>query len=434
MANLITKNIEKSTSTGDNLITNNIKKSTATGGNLIIDNIASQYALHFNGTSSIFDTGGGGESFPPDLIDATFIPRAGSGHLLTFDNSNLKRLSITGDLGFAIDNRILPGDQLFISDNNIINLNEINRIQIRPSTTVIANMAIIINGVLIAENTGVRKFTNTTRVMSGKRTGDTGFYDGNLISMRISSTTHSEEILYTFNENTDVNNIINRGTAAGYDAVGTDLTLVNLDEIPKNVLQFNGTTSKAVMNTNETSFTANTIYFKMYASAVSLRVYLSFDVATIYTVGDTFEDLRIALATSSDVFTLPPGITGNTLYDFVLKWNGSFYDLHMLGNKLNKPTSNLTSPFTVSICRIGVNTAEFAHYTGLAEDVRVSSQLISDTEANLLSNGEQVDSILSPSTTECVYTNYDNINTIVNSGTRGSLFNLVGTDLTLVVI
>ena len=191
------------------------------------------YALQFNGTSSIFNTAISINVFQPSHIYIRFIPFSTPGHLLTFDNNNIKRITASNGDTIAVDNRARNAQSLLIGDPNLVNLNEVNILQLRPLNTSPNLFEVILNDVVIEDidKRVVQLFLNTERILVGARAGFSPDFDGQLIEMKIASTTTSNEIHYVFDANTDVNNIINRGTATGFDATGTNLTLINIDDI-----------------------------------------------------------------------------------------------------------------------------------------------------------------------------------------------------------
>lgn len=196
-------------------------------------------------------------------------------------------------------------------------------------------------------------------------------------------------------------------------------------EILPNALKFNGISSKGLSG-SFTSFDAKTIYIETYKDTINGMIASFNNSSSLFIFWDSG---YLKFRSSGDSITVDTFDDG--LYKIVLLDNGSYYDIFVNGVKQTL-SSFLATTLAITKLAIGLRENGDDFYNkGNYYDVRLDSTAISEADALALTGGTKTaEEVLPASTTNLVYTDFDSITTITNSGTTASA-NLTGTDLEL---
>jgi len=204
-------------------------------------------------------------------------------------------------------------------------------------------------------------------------------------------------------------------------------------EALNNALKFDGASSKAISG-SFTSLNVGTIYFEVLTGNMNetssfIASFSATNDYVIYKSGSTGEKWRIT--TNSNTYGSET-VLPNTRYKIVFRWNGTTYDIFINGSKDTLAVSDATTQ--LALTKLALSYWESSSNSWTEQNIfefRADSSAITEVNALLLTAGTITpESVLPAASTELVYTNFDSITTVTNSGTTASA-NLTGTDLTL---
>jgi len=193
-------------------------------------------------------------------------------------------------------------------------------------------------------------------------------------------------------------------------------------------LKFNGSSSYATGGAFST-FNADTIY-------IDVDIKETRDETEYFITGDTNIE-RFGINTSGFVFiradashiSTVAGVTEAGRHRIVCRFNGSTIDIFIDGVKEALSVSS-TIHYNIANITLGRDSVSGDNYfSGNLYDARLENVAISEADALALSAGTITpDSVLPTSTTNLVYTDFDNLDTITNDGSLSSA-DLTGNDL-----